>query len=45
MKNNVASGEDTIVAELIKYRGEGVMDAAHELIKLIWTTKYAPGME
>jgi hypothetical protein len=45
MKNNGASGEDTIVAEVIKYGGEGVMDAVHELIKLIWTTKYATGME
>jgi len=33
MRNNRGSGEDTIVAELIKYGGEGVMDAIHELIK------------
>jgi len=45
MRNNGAAGEDTIVAELIKYGGEGVRDAVHELIKLMWTTKYAPGME
>jgi len=37
--NNRASGEDTIAAELIKYGGEGVMDAVHELTKLIWTTE------
>jgi hypothetical protein len=37
MRNNRGPGEDTIAAELIKYGEEGVMDAIHELIKLIWT--------
>ena len=32
-------GKDTVVAELIKYGGKGVIDAVHELIKLMWTTE------
>jgi len=42
MRNNRAPGEYTVVAELIKYGGEGVMDEVHELIKLIWTTENMP---
>ena len=42
MKNNRVLGEDTAVAELIKYGGEGVMDTFNELIKLIRTTINIP---
>jgi len=41
MENNTVPGEETIVAELIKYGGDGIV-AFHELIKLIWTTENMP---
>jgi len=40
IRNNRAPGKDTIVVELINYGG--VMDAVHELTKLIWTTESMP---
>jgi hypothetical protein len=42
MRNNRAPREDRIVAELIKCRGEGVVDVFHEPIKLKWTTENMP---
>jgi hypothetical protein len=40
--NNKAPGEDGIKAELIKYRQEGIIDAMHKLISMIWTTEEMP---
>jgi hypothetical protein len=42
IKTNRAPGEDTILAELIKCGGEGIVQAIHELIKLLWTTEKIP---
>ena len=42
MRNNRDPGEYTTVAELIKYGGGGVVDAVHELTKLVWTTESMP---
>jgi sorting nexin-29 len=42
MRNNRVHGEDTIVVELREYGGEAVVDAVHELLKLIWTTENMP---
>jgi hypothetical protein len=35
MRNNRAPVKDTIIAELIKYGGEGVMESVHESFKLM----------
>jgi hypothetical protein len=41
-KNNKAPGENGIAAELIKYGGEGILDAMHKLISMIWITEEIP---
>jgi hypothetical protein len=41
-KNIKAPGEESIIAELIKYGGEGIIDAMHKLITMIWITEEMP---
>jgi sorting nexin-29 len=42
LRNNNASGEDNITAELIKYGGKAVIEAVHKLMTLIWETEQMP---
>ena len=42
IKNNKASGEDNIAAELIKYGGKELLDAMCKLIRTIWETEKMP---
>jgi hypothetical protein len=41
-KNNKASEKDGITAELIKYGGEGIIDAIHKSITMIRITEEMP---
>ena len=42
LKNNKAAGEDGIESELLKYGGEGVEKAIHELIMEVWKKEEMP---
>jgi hypothetical protein len=41
-KNDEGPGEDSITAELLKYGGEGIIDAMYKLITMIWKTDEMP---
>jgi hypothetical protein len=42
LKNNIAPGEDSITAELIKYGCRKLWNRIHQLIKTIWETEQMP---
>jgi hypothetical protein len=42
LKNNGAAGSDSISDELLKNGGPNLVNALHELIKQVWTSKTLP---
>jgi hypothetical protein len=42
LKNHKASGADSIPAELLRYGGNKVINAIHNLINLIWDLEQVP---
>lgn len=42
LKNNKAAGKDSIVAELLKYAGDKIVEQLEKLFKQIWLTENIP---
>ena len=45
LKNNKTGGSDTLVGELLKYGGSGMIDLLQQFFGVVWREEHVPPQE